>query len=283
MMLREATYGDVTALHCSWPRSRAIGYTVHAFLVRGVLIDTAFPGVADQFASWLSARRVRGAFITHAHEDHAGNVGALAARGIPIAADPHTLATVRDPASIAFYRRFAWRAAAPARQALEPFRDASLTLIPTPGHSPDHHAVWDSETGTLFSGDLFIGVKLRLTHRDEDPRAHVASLRAMIARGPSRVFCAHRGLLHNGVDGLRAKAEWMDEAIGRIDEGLAAGVPEHVLRRTVLGQRSFTHYVSRGEYSPDNFVRAVRRTRATATEAESPGTADAPPDHRGHP
>ncbi len=282
-MLRETAHGDVTALHCSWPRSRAIGYAVHAFHMRGVLIDSAFPGVAAEFDTWLNGHPVRGAFITHEHEDHAGNVNALAVRGIPIGADPRTLATVRDPAGIAFYRRFAWRAAEPLSQPIEPFSDASFELISTPGHSPDHHAVWDRETGTLFAGDLFIGVKLRLTHSHEDPRAQVASLRAMIARAPSRVFCAHRGLLSNGTEGLRAKAEWMDDAIGRIDAGLDAGVPEHVLRRTVLGQRSFTHYVSRGEYSPDNFVRAVRRTRPTATAAESPGSASAPSDHRDHP
>ena len=120
--------------------------------------------------------------------------------------------------------------------------------------------MWDRETGTLFAGDLYLGVRVRVAHRDEDPRALVQSLRAMVALSPTRVFCSHRGLLRDGAARLAAKADWLEERIARIDDRLALGDSDAVIRRAVLGKRPATHWFSQGEYSPDNLVAALRAT-----------------------
>jgi endoribonuclease LACTB2 len=261
-MIESRDFGDVTALRCSWGRSRLIGYAVHAYLVRGVLIDCGFPALAPSFRRWLDATpTVRGAFLTHHHEDHAGNLATLAARGIPVAADARTLQLAMTPAPLAFYRRFAWAESTPVAHDITPFEHDEFRLLPTPGHCADHQAVWDSATGTLFAGDLFLGVRASIAHHDEDPRGLVESLRAMIALGPARVFCSHRGLLPDGTSRLEAKADWLEERIAHIDARIAAGDNDQAIRKAVLGKRPATHWFSRGAYSPDNFVAAVRDTR----------------------
>ncbi len=249
---------DVTVLGFSWRRSRAVGYSVQAYLVRGVLIDSGFPAAHEPFAAWLRLNSVRGALITHHHEDHAGNLRTLAEHGIPVTADPRTIDYAARRQRIPLYRRFTWQSPEPTVGALQSFRDDTLRLIATPGHSADHHAVWDEQTGTLFAGDLYLGAKVRVAHASEDQRALLASLRSMIARAPARVFCSHRGLLPRGVAQLAHKADWLEHTIHDIDTRIAAGWTDLAIRRDVLGARPMTHWFSQGEYSPDNMVRALR-------------------------
>jgi glyoxylase-like metal-dependent hydrolase (beta-lactamase superfamily II) len=258
-MLREVTHGDVVEVHGATRASRLGGYAVSAFLVRGVLIDTGFPAIGEALDRWRSRRGpLRGVILTHWHEDHAGNVERLARAGIPIDADAATLAPLHAPTALAAYRRFTWGSPLPLRSPVVPFVDPLLVRIHTPGHSADHHVVWDETTGTVFGGDLFIGVKVRVAHHDEDHRATIASLRAIAARDPARYFDAHRGLVPDAPSALRAKADWMEETVTTIEQRLRDGESIERVRRAVLGREDATGITSRGEYSKHAFVTAVR-------------------------
>ena len=82
-------------------------------------------------------------------------------------------------------------------------------MIHTPGHSSEHHVVWDAERQkTIFGGDLYLGVKVRVTHPwpREDVRGQIASIRRVIALKPKRYFDAHRGLVTDAIAQLAATA-----------------------------------------------------------------------------
>jgi glyoxylase-like metal-dependent hydrolase (beta-lactamase superfamily II) len=258
-VLRLRAFDDVTQLELSTPRTRLVGYAVAAYLVRGVLVDTGFPRIGRRLASFLDETPLRGAFVTHQHEDHAGNAALLARRGVPLAMGALTRAAVTRPIAIELYRRAVWGTARPLPATAAPFEDAALRLVATPGHSPDHHAVWDAERETLFAGDLYLGVKVRVAHPAEQPRATLASVRAAAALAPRRLFCAPRGFVRAPASALAAKAAWMADTIGRIEERLAQGWDDAAVRDEVLGRERATGYVTGGEYSHLNYVRAVRR------------------------
>lgn len=257
-MLTLERYDDVTRVVMSTRISRSIGYGVSAFLVRGVLIDLGFPAVARELAAFLDRARPRGALLTHYHEDHAGNAE-LAARGaLPIGASDATFAALGALPPMGLYRRVIWGTPPRLASPVARFATDALRLVPAPGHSPDHHVVWDPERETLFSGDLFLGVKVRMAHPGERPYDLARSVRAAAALRPRRLFDAHRGLVPNPVDALLAKADWLDETIGAIERGIAAGREDRAIARDVLGAEELAHYVSRGGMSRINFVRAVR-------------------------
>ncbi|MGV3708496.1 MAG: MBL fold metallo-hydrolase [Gemmatimonas sp.] len=260
-MIERTVFGDVLALRASWPRSRWVGYSVHLFVVRGVLIDTGFPGMGQELRPLVEQQQLRGALLTHHHEDHAGNVQMLAERGLPLQMDAETEQWVRSPGSIGLYRHITWKAMRPLTGPFTRFDDSSLALVSTPGHCRNHHSVWDAETGTLFAGDLYLGVKVRVAHVYENPRAQVQSLRAMAARNPERVFCAHRGLVPNGASMLRAKADWMESLIANVESRIERGDGDQRICRATIGPLGSTHYFSAGDYSPLNLVRAIRNTR----------------------
>ncbi|MBA4073022.1 MAG: hypothetical protein C0497_14485, partial [Gemmatimonas sp.] len=248
-MLQIIHHDEVTELRFSTWRSRSVGFRVSAFLVRGVLVDTGFPDCAGNLEQFTATTRPDGCLVTHFHEDHSGGVAAVARAGVPVWMDARTASRVRQPAPIGFYRRYTWGSPSPVG-AFTPFTPpGSLECIATPGHSDDHHAVWDRETGALFGGDLFIGVKVRSSHASEQPRTLVRSLRRVIALGPQRLFDAHRGLVDNPVALLTAKADWLEQAIASIDALIAEGLDDTAIARCVLGHDWVSHAFTGGDYT----------------------------------
>jgi glyoxylase-like metal-dependent hydrolase (beta-lactamase superfamily II) len=257
-MLRVESHGPVVRLRLSTWRSRSIGYEVSAYFASGVLIDCGFPDVAREVAAAVSDLRPTGAIITHAHEDHAGNAAVLARLGIPMTIAPDTLAELREGRRIRFYRSYTWGQPRPFTPAFEPFDPAPLQLIRAPGHCPDHRMVWDPSHGTLFSADLWLGVRDKLVHAEEDPRQLAHDLRAAASLAPERMFDAHRGPVRDPVRAITAKADWLDETIAAVERRIADGWTDRAIQRHVLGREEWAGVVSRGEYSRANLVRNVR-------------------------
>jgi endoribonuclease LACTB2 len=260
----EATrYNDVLRLRLWTRRSALAGYDVSAFVVRGVLVDTGFPHAWRDLGRALPALDLRGVIVTHWHEDHAGNAPQLAALGkLPLWMAPYTEQKLRERQQVKLYRHVIW--GRPLRLAVEfvRFQPEGLDVIAAPGHSPDHHVVFDRETSTLFSADLWLGVRVRVVGRTENPYQIVDSLDAAIALRPHRMFDAHRGLVDKPVVALEAKRSWLRATIDAIERRLDAGHPESVILREVLGGEERTGWITEGEYARRNLVKAVAQHRA---------------------
>ena len=271
-MLTVERYGDVERVIMWTRRSAAVGYHVSAFVTRRVLIDTGFPSMGRQLAAWLGTTKPRGAILTHAHEDHGGNVDVVAQLGIPVRISPATVAELQGAKTPGLYRLLVWGLprAVPAGLTSGEIYEPALAMVHTPGHSSDHHVVWDAERETMFGGDLFLGVKVRVVAPWEDPRTHAVSLRAAVALRPRRFFDAHRGLLLDPVGALTAKADWIEATVAAIERRLREGWNERAIAREVLGRERSLRYLSAGEYSHLNFVRTVASPRDPALPQTPP-------------
>lgn len=132
----------VEALYLATPLGRRVGYGVYVYRYRWLLVDTG-PPKARPFAP-----EAEGALLTHAHEDHAGGASRL---GLPVYGSALTAALVAAPKPLRLYRRLVWGNPRPARVEVAE-RVGPLHLLPTPGHAPDHVALYDPGAGLLFGG-----------------------------------------------------------------------------------------------------------------------------------
>ena len=259
-MIELTAFGDVTRLRFWTWRSLAVGYDVSCYMVHGILVDTAFRHVGRALKAALHELRPSGVIVTHWHEDHAGNAPELA-ETLPMWMHEYTEAKLRERQQVKLYRHFTWGRPRALRSEVRPFAPAPLRIIHTPGHSADHHVVFDDSTGTLFSADLWLGVKVRIVGATENPYEIVESLGRAMALEPQRMFDAHRGLIERPIEALHAKRDWLQDTVGAIERRQDAGDSEEVILREVLGGEERTAFASQGEYSRRNLIKAVTRFR----------------------
>src|SRR5262249_58832770 len=123
--------------------------------------------------------------VTHGHRDHAEGASALAARY-----PETTFAKLPWPEED---HRYAVRWRTLADGDLVSAGGASLTVLHTPGHSPDHLAFWHEPSRTLFTGDLVVRGSSVMIHssRGGDPPQYPAAPERPVAPEPARRRPAH--------------------------------------------------------------------------------------------
>ena len=183
---------------------------------RRLLVDTGEGGgravaYAEAVAGALAAEEceLERVLLTHHHHDHIGGVAALRDRLGPV---PVSMFEV-EPGWVAaeaaarrggklggmyveelqWFERNAWDRIADG-DTFE-VQGASLRARHTPGHSVDHVVFEHLEERACFSGDNVLGWG---TTWVQDLHAYMASLRAMAALRPRRLFPGHGPMVENG-------------------------------------------------------------------------------------
>lgn len=277
-VILEPVEPGVTRIRLSSWSGRVVGYEVSTYIVDGVLIDTGFPRVSSELCGVVDRMNVRGAIVTHWHEDHAGNAAMLADRGLPFLMHGSCESTLRARPAIRPYRRVVWGRPARLVATLREFDPAPLELVPLPGHTVDHIGVWDARRRILVSGDLYLGVKVRVAHRSESPGRLLASLRAAASLEPRLLLDAHRGPVSDAASKLRAKAAWLEETMREIKSRSMAGDAPRAIARRLLGREPLVGILSAGEYSALALVDAVLREGTATSRPPSVRTSVAPSD-----
>jgi len=129
--------------------------------------------------------------VTHGHADHA--VGATA-----IAADHAAAAFAKHPWP-GQDEQFAvqWRRIADGDSL--GIGSNRLTVLHTPGHSPDHLAFWHEPSGTIFTGDLVVlGSSVMIhTSKGGDLTQYMQSLERLVGLSPRVLLPAHGPRVEN--------------------------------------------------------------------------------------
>lgn len=263
-MLRSEDHGPVR--YFSLARSYA-GRVIAAsgvYCVDGMLIDTGPANAHVEFAKIIGSVEAHRLVVTHHHEDHTGNA-VFAANHLDRPPEAHALALplVRNPAPIPLYRRVVWGSP-------EPFEAEALSstvrtpeyefqVIHTPGHAPDHIALYEPDRKWLFAGDLYLSPGLKVLRADEDVSALMGSLRRLMELPDSKLFCQHSGAHESHQRRLGRKLDYLlgvqNKAVVMHEEGRTVSEIVHELKT----EQPLVKLVSRGEFSGRNLVEALMR------------------------
>ncbi len=149
--------------------------------------------------------------VTHAHSDHAAGAPAIRARW-PSA----TLSKVPWPGRDG---EVAWQPLADNEPV--PTGAGPLVILHTPGHSPDHIALWHEDTATVFVGDLLqLGTTVFIPASSGGSLAgYLASLERLRQLSPARAWPAHGPVIE---EPLALIEHYLDHRRQREEQVLAA-------------------------------------------------------------
>jgi len=235
-------------------------YWTTAYLVDGMMMDTGYAHSAPELIQALSNETVVRIVNTHSHEDHIGANGHLQHQRdtLEILAQPLALPILADPRgkqSLQFYRRMFWGWPEPSRgqpvadQALIKTEHYCFRVVYTPGHSPDHLCLYESEQGWLFTGDLFVGGRDRATRADYDIWQIIASLKQIAMLPAVKLFPGSAQVRENPKRELDAKISYLEDLGEQVLEFHQQGWEVQEIVRTLCGGPMLVELFTLGHFS----------------------------------
>lgn len=265
-ILKKHDYGPVTGYEFGWsPVGRPL-MTAYVYRFGPVLIDTAFSHVRKDIIRVLEPAPPDVVFLTHYHEDHSGNAAAIKAMfNVPVYGHLLTIQKLEKKYRIFPYQHLMWGAADPVT--VMPFDDkwegGGYTLVPVhaPGHSKDHTVYLETRNGWLFSGDLYLGDRIRYFRSDEKIADQIASIKKILLLDFDALFCGHHPHPENGKKSLERKLAFLEDFYGHVAALAKKGMEEKEIMRTLrLTEDRFIYLLCFGNVGMKHMVRSVIRS-----------------------
>lgn len=188
---------------------------VFSFAVDGILIDTGAQSLLPSFRSFFEQADFEQVMLTHFHEDHIGCAAWIKEqRDIPFYIHKDSVERCSKEYIYPKYRQYFWGQSEPFQaQAIgETFQSKNATwdVINTPGHTQDHLAFLNKETGALFTGDLFIQEKTKVILAEENIVDTLQSLRKLLTYDFKDMYCCHAGYIEDGHKEIKNKIDHLE-------------------------------------------------------------------------
>lgn len=219
--------------------------SVICYQVDEFMIDTGSYNARHVLMSLLDPKSVGKICLTHYHEDHAGNAGYLNRQhGIPVYGHPLTREILQRSVKLKPYEKYIWGKLEPAD--ILPVGDRVETanycfrVVHTPGHSVDHVVYLEENEGWLFSGDMYLGARIKYFRSDEDIVQTIASLKKLASLRFNKLFCGHNPQLEQPHHALQRKIDHLENVLGNVRHLYLQGKScKQILRELLKGKESW--------------------------------------------
>lgn len=221
--LKHRKYHDVELFKFGYSIISKPYLSVYCYLIDGVLIDTAQSNCEEKVLETFSKKQINQILLTHWHEDHSGNLTVLQKQHqATVYMQPYTAQKLREGFEILPYEKFLFGKVKPYKDKSQDFGEfiesEKHRFIPihTPGHAIDHTVFLEPNEGWLFSGDLFVGVKIKVFRKNEKFWEQVESFKKVLQYDFDVLFCGHHPRLKDGKKLLTEKLQYFEDFGGEV-------------------------------------------------------------------
>ncbi|MCF6136674.1 MBL fold metallo-hydrolase [Pseudalkalibacillus berkeleyi] len=254
-------FGDVESLHVKCSAGHMYLH-YYLYFVDGMLVDAGPKSCEESIIPYFKTKKINTVALTHFHEDHTGNVRWLQDHMHPeIYIHPMSLDICARDGQYPDYRHEFWGSrdgfhAKPIRTSVQS-DNFSWEAIHTPGHSRDHLVFYNKETGRLFSGDLFVTPKPKISMWQESIPTVMDSIRTVLTYDFDEMFCAHAGYVPNGRVMLEKKLDYLISTHEQINSLYQQGLTLEEIDAKMYAQESPLKHISKKEWDSLHFVRSM--------------------------
>ena len=216
-------FGEIEAIKLGYGPIGPPFMSVYLYILDGLVIDTGQRNMQKTAIELLDQKKLHQILLTHHHEDHSGNASAIRKHHhIEAFGHPLTVQKMANDFRILPYQRFIWGRSenirlSPLGSAVESNR-YKLVPVHTPGHSKDHTVFWEEKNGWLFSGDLYLGQRIKFFRSDEKIFEQIESLKKVLKLDFDALFCAHNPCPQNGKSRLKQKLQFLEDIVGQVQK-----------------------------------------------------------------
>ena len=262
-MIITTQYEEVTQIKMNRYPEFNPGYSVCAYLVDGLLIDSGQAHTAEELTDFLKDKEIRTVVNTHYHEDHISANALLKERyGIELFAHPLAIDKINKPATLYPYQEEVWGYPIPSQ--VKAIGESVTTqhfrfeVIPTPGHCDDHICLFERSKGWLFSGDLFFGTHPNVARPEENQWQIIASLKKAKDLTPRALFPAARGnrVVTDPVPVLEETIRYLEDLGQRVTELNDKGLSPDEIRKQIFGDEPPLAEFTQQQFSSVNLVKS---------------------------
>jgi ribonuclease/clavin/mitogillin len=241
---------------------QSVKLNVHCFFIDGILIDTGSKSLEKLFKPFFKQFAIDKVVMTHFHEDHSGCAAFLQEElQLPLFMNDIKIEYCTKKADYPMYRQLFWGKRRPFRA--EPIgetfqsRNATWSVIKTPGHAIDHLAFLNDETGQLFTGDLYCQERTKVVLREENIPVIIESFKKILTNDFEDVFCSHAGHLNNGRTALKRKLDYLLDLQGNILKLYDEGKTPEDIKNTLFPKKYPITLLSSGEWDSIHIVHSI--------------------------
>lgn len=263
--LESYKFDQIQAYELGWSLFGPPLMKAYCYVVGDVMIDTAQSHMENELLEIAANHRIKRVYLTHFHEDHSGNAYSIKQRlKTQIYGHPKTIEKMSIESRILPYQKYIWGRSTPLDIKKVPAKIETVLgeMVPvhTPGHSEDHTSHLIRNTGVLFSGDLYLGDKIKYFRADEDIGIQIESLGKILSLDFQVLLCSHSPKNKNGKKHIKRKLDFLENLYGNIILLWEKGMSEKDIFHSLnLKENYFTKYFCFGDVSMINGVISVIR------------------------
>jgi glyoxylase-like metal-dependent hydrolase (beta-lactamase superfamily II) len=262
-------FGEIEAIKLGYGPMGPPLMSVYIYIIDGLVIDTGQRHMQKTVIELLGQKKLRQILLTHHHEDHSGNAAAIHRQhSIETCGHPLTVQKMANNFRILPYQRFIWGRSENIRlSALGPVVESNrykLVPVHTPGHSKDHTVFWEEKNGWLFSGDLYLGQRIKFFRSDEKIFDQIQSLKKVLKLDFDALFCAHNPCPRNGKSKLKQKLQFLEDIVGQVQLLINKGMDKKaILKHMDPKTDKWIKLMTMGNVSFANMLRSAYQSDST--------------------
>ena len=262
-MIIATQYEEVTQIKMSRYPGFNPSYSVCAYLVDGLLIDSGLAYTAEELTDFLKDKGVKTVVNTHYHEDHiSANVLLKERYGVELLAHPLAVDRINRPAKLYPYQEEVWGYPTPSQ--VKAIGDSVSTphfrfeVISTPGHCDDHICLFERSKGWLFTGDLWVNKHPNAARPEENQLQIIDSLKKVKDLMPRALFPSSRGnrVVADPVPVLEETIRYLEDVGQRVKELYDKGLSPEEIRQELFGDESPLAELTQQQFSSLNLVKS---------------------------
>ena len=267
MVVREKLkYEDVLGFKYGYTPIGKPFLNTYIYFIDGLLIDTGQSNARQKIISDTNQLAIDQIFITHYHEDHTGNIKAIAKQhqcsvyGSKICSE-----LMKNPPKISFAQKLGWGNRPNYNEIISQEKEIktdryTFQTISIPGHAADMIALYEPEKKWLFSADLFINSYISYFLYNESIMDQIISIKKILKLDFKVMFCSHNPQLTEPKEKLKKKLSYLENTFEDVQSLYCKGYSkDQIFKILKMKENWLVKTLSLGQLSKLNMVQSIIR------------------------